>query len=263
MSFKEKWVSDCGRVTLYQGDCIEILPTLEPCDAVITDPPYASGGMYKADRCMDVSSKYVQNRQSLTWADFKGDNKDQRSWMSWCKHWIDLIQAQNGAYILSFIDWRQLPALTDVFQWVGLSWRGIAAWNKGRGARAPHKGYLRHQCEFIVWGTFGRCEIATHAGPFDGCYDFPVLQAEKMHMTGKPTKLMEAILEIPAPDSLVLDPFMGSGSTGVACVRTGRRFIGIEIDEGHFSTAKTRIQKELEKQKEMLFSAEELAQTIL
>jgi DNA modification methylase len=72
-----------------------------------------------------------------------------------------------------------------------------------------------------------------------------VRQSDKFHMTGKPSELMVELCRIPAPGAVVLDPFMGSGTTGVACVRTGRRFIGIEIDLEHYATARRRIEAEL------------------
>lgn len=65
----------------------------------------------------------------------------------------------------------------------------------------------------------------------------------RVHPTQKPVALMEWCLGMVDENLTVLDPFMGSGTTGVACVRLGRRFIGIEIDEGHFETACTRIRQ--------------------
>ena len=76
-------------------------------------------------------------------------------------------------------------------------------------------------------------------------YGYPVLQSDKFHMTGKPTPLMQELVRIAPPDALVLDPFMGSGTTGVAALREGRRFIGIEIDQDHFDMACRRIEAEI------------------
>lgn len=230
-----------GAATLFMGDCMQILPLLQPAAAVITDPPYASGGMYRADRTKAVADKYVQGGVQRDWKAFAGDAKDQRSWMSWCEEWIKRLPIDEGAYVLTFIDWRQLPALTDAYQWASLLWRGVAAWDKGAGARAPHKGYLRHQCEFIVWGTAGKIPVAEHAGPFPGCYRSTVLQADKHHMAGKPTALMRELVKIVPPGAIVLDPFMGSGTTGVGAVLEGRQFFGIEIDPHHFGVACRRI----------------------
>ncbi|MBS0508137.1 MAG: site-specific DNA-methyltransferase [Proteobacteria bacterium] len=232
-----------GDATLYCGDSLGLLSAgvLPDVDMVLTDPPYASGGQYRSDRMKSVSDKYVHSGQALNWRDFAGDNKDQRAWMSWCAQWLRSLPVRDGTYVASFIDWRQLPALTDVYQWAGLSWRGIAAWDKGRGARGPHKGYLKHQAEYLVWGTAGACHAATHAGPFPGVYQHKVIQSDKHHMTGKPTPLMRELVQIVPPGALVLDPFMGSGTTGVAAVAEGRRFIGCEIDPAHFDVACQRI----------------------
>ena len=66
---------------------------------------------------------------------------------------------------------------------------------------------------------------------------------QKHHQTEKPVELLKKLLAISPDDSTVLDPFMGSGSTGVACVNTGRSFIGMELDPGYFETAKRRIEE--------------------
>lgn len=235
-----------GPATLIQGDCLEALGTLGQADAVITDPPYASGGMYRADRCAAPIDKYVQGGVARDWRTFAGDAKDQRAFTSWCAEWLRRLPIREGGYVLSFIDWRQLPALTDAMQWAGLMWRGVAPWDKGPGARAPHKGYLRHQCEYIAWGTAGRCAVAEHAGPFPGLYRHTVRQADKHHMTGKPTDLMRELARIVVPGGTILDPFMGSGSTGVGAVLEGRRFIGIETVADHFDVAVRRVTEAVE-----------------
>lgn len=232
---------EIGAAVLYLGDCMEVLPMLDAVAAVITDPPYASGGMYRADRTKNVAEKYVSGGVQREWKQFSGDAKDQRSFTSWCAEWLKRLPVEEGAYVMSFTDWRQLPALSDAFQWAGLIWRGVAAWDKGLGARAPHKGYLKHQCEYVVWGTAGKIPLAEHAGPFPGCYRATVLQADKFHMTGKPTALMRELAKIVPDGAVVLDPFMGSGSTGVGAVLEGRRFVGVEMDPHHFDTACRRI----------------------
>ena len=231
-----------GEATLYCGDSLALLHTLPEVDYVLTDPPYASGGMYRADRMMTVADKYVSAGQAKIWRAFAGDNKDQRSGTGWCAQWLQLLPIKQGGYVASFIDWRQLPALTDAYQWAGLTWRGIAAWDKGLGARAPHKGYLKHQAEYIVWGTAGPCPVAEHAGPFPGVYTHSVKQSDKYHMTGKPTPLMRELVDIVPPGATILDPFMGSGTTGLAAVQQGRKFIGIECDPGYFDVACQRVQ---------------------
>lgn len=230
---------------VYQGDCLRLLSQLAPqsIDAIITDPPYSSGGLYAAGRKQATSEKYVQHGQSLAYTDFSGDNRDQRSWVTWMACWLGeaLPALKTGAYVMLFTDWRQLPACTDAIQAGGIIWRGIAAWDKTEGARAPHPGYFKHQCEYVVWGTHGSLEPATHGGPWKGCYRFPVLQADKHHMTGKPRELMRELVQVVRPGGLILDPFAGSGTTGVACVETGRRFLGFELLEHNVDISNRRI----------------------
>ena len=76
-----------------------------------------------------------------------------------------------------------------------------------------------------------------------GYFTYTVKQSDKFHMTGKPTPLMVDILEIVKEGGTVLDPFMGSGTTGVACVQTGRGFIGVEKDVSYFEVACKRIEQ--------------------
>jgi site-specific DNA-methyltransferase (adenine-specific) len=221
---------------------MEIMPALDSVDAMITDPPYCSGGMYRGDRTKPVSEKYKSGR-SLCRNSFAHDAKDQRAFMNWCVEWLNRAPLREASYVLSFIDWRNLPALTDAFQLAGLMWRGLCPWDKGLGSRAPHKGYARHQAEYVVWGTSGPCAVAAHGGPWPGVYRHTVLQSDKHHIAGKPTPLLEDLVVWVPESGVVLDAFMGSGTTGVACIRTGRRFVGIEIDPAHYATACARIEK--------------------
>lgn len=238
-----------GGATLYRGDCMEVLAALdEQADALITDPPYSSGGMYRADRAnASTAEKYVQHgpaRRLASNVDFSGDNRDARSWGFWMTLWLTLALERTapGGYALVFSDWRQLPMLTDVFQAGGFVWRGIVPWDKTEAARAPHTGYFRHQCEYVVWGSNGPCAAASHGGPWPGMVRERVNPREKLHMTGKPLGLMAELVKCAPPHGLVLDPFMGSASTGVAAVASGRRFIGIEKSAHYFDVACARIE---------------------
>ncbi|MBU2702911.1 site-specific DNA-methyltransferase (adenine-specific) [Sporomusaceae bacterium BoRhaA] len=231
---------------IIQGDSLEILRQLPSnfVDAVITDPPYSSGGMTLSQKNQDPIKKYEQtNNKIVHRATFFGDNKDTRSWLHWCILWISEWHRilKPGGYFLMFSDWRQLPTATDALQMGELAWRGIVAWDKTEGSRAPHKGYFRHQCEYIVWGTKGGCPKAVHGGPWPGCYRFPIKQSDKFHLTGKPTPLMEKLVSIVPEGSIILDPFAGSGTTLVAAKNTGRQFIGIEKGKEYAAVAETRL----------------------
>lgn len=216
-------------------------------DALITDPPYCSGGMSIAERQRDPRQKYCQSDNDQGRPSFAGDARDQRSFIFWCTTWLRLSRRviKPGGYALVFIDWRNLPAMTDAIQAAGYTWRGIVPWNKGRSARAPHKGYFRHQCEYVVWGTVGECAKATHAGPFDGCINQAIIRKDKHHMTGKPTPLMRQLVECVPPGGTVLDLFAGSCSTGVAAALEGRGFVGCEQSIDYCAIGSKRLEKAL------------------
>jgi len=243
------YISPDGAITLYHADALEILPQLATgsVDAVITDPPYSSGGFTRSDRTQSTNSKYTQSGADQSRPDFAGDSRSQRGWQHWCALWLTQCRrlVRPAGYCLTFTDWRQIACAMDAMEAGGFIHRGTIGWDKGRGARAAHTGYFRAQCEFILWGTHGVSRAATHGGPFDGCFKFPTLQKDKHHVTGKPTPLMEELVRIVPPGAMILDPFAGSATTAVACIRQGRRFIGIEQSPEYIAIAIDRIEKEL------------------
>lgn len=213
-------------------------------DAVVTDPPYSSGGMTSADRTRSTGKKYIQKGTKAVHPDFAGDNRDQRSWASWCALWIaeSYRLCKKDAYLLMFCDWRQLPSATDAIQAGGWIWRGIVPWDKTEGARAPHVGYFRHQCEYVVWGTKGSCvAAAAPGGPWPGCYRHPVKAREKLHQTGKPVVLMKDLLRCVKPGGHVLDPFAGSASTLMAAAELGLKATGIEQSPEYYEIGTRRL----------------------
>ncbi|MEM1043511.1 MAG: DNA methyltransferase [Bacteroidota bacterium] len=238
------------RVSIDHAEALDWLRSLKPgsVDAVVTDPPYSSGGLHRSDRAARPEAKYAQNGDAIGRPSFSGDNRDQRSWAAWAALWLMMaLQAtREGGRVYVFSDWRMLPALTDAIQMGGWVWRGIVPWNKTRGSRAPHTGYHRHQCEYIVWGTAGPCEKRNGEGPFPGLITEPVRQADKHHLTGKPTDVMRQLVRAASrPDELVIDPFAGSGTTAVACAMEGRRFMGCELSAEYCDVARVRIEDAL------------------
>jgi site-specific DNA-methyltransferase (adenine-specific) len=236
-------------IDLRLGDCLEIMKTIPDgsVDAVITDPPYSSGGMYRADRAVATDSKYqISHETRRTYAAFSGDNRDQRSFEKWCAWWMALAlrKTREGGGLACFIDWRNLASVIDALQVAGWVYRGITPWYKGSDQR-PVKGWFRRNIEYIVWGTCGPLLTGPRADGecLDGMFFHRVNGAKKLHQTGKPVELLADVVSVRNEWQTILDPFMGSGTTGVACVQTGRNFIGIEIDEGYFNIAKQRIEQ--------------------
>lgn len=214
-------------------------------DAIITDPPYSSGGLHVAERRQAPSQKYVSNGTKIVRPEFSGDNRDQISFMSWCALWLAECHriARVGAPICIFCDWRQLAVTTTVLQMGGFVLRGVCPWDKTESCRKA-MGRFAAQSEFIVWGSHGAMGQERGVGCLPGVFRVPVVPREKYHITGKPTELMLKLVEICSPNSLVLDPFCGSGSTGVAALRRGHRFLGIEREAVYAQISRERLEAE-------------------
>ena len=227
-------------VTLYLGDCLTVLPTLETgsIDAVITDPPYPNlkgnavisgmGGvapshnLYKTvGEPWSVSIRWMREAWRVT----------RFGMMVFCSHHNIALFRNELAEINS---------------------PGLIVWYK-RNSTPPVQNVPWYETEYIWLFKKEPGLIWKNLRTF---YDIAKLQAGCMaterilnrngstaHPTQKPELLIRQLLKATRPGDLILDPFLGSGTTGVAAVQLGRRFIGIEIDEGYFKIAKSRIEK--------------------
>lgn len=229
---------------LYHREALAVLDHLETdsVDAVVTDPPYSSGGAMRSDRIQSTGAKYVtsMNTGVADVSDFSGDNRDGRSYAYWSALWLAeaLRCTRPGGVILLFTDWRQLPSTSDALQAGGWIWRGIVPWHKPNAR--PTSGRFTTACEYVLWGS---------AGPLPIDYTEPILPGfyrvsppkKREHQTQKPLELMRELVKITTPGGWVLDPFLGSGTTGVAAVLEGRRIIGAESSGEVFPIAERRI----------------------
>ena len=212
------------KTTLYLGDCEEILPELPVVDALVTDPPYGidfgNKGNFKA------SHGWSQRRENLEWDAVKPAPEIIDSMLDRSMEQI----IWGGNY---FSD-----CLPPSMRWL--------IWDKGQRnfslADFEMAWTSQHKASRIF--TFSRGEA---------------MQDERHHPTQKPIALMEWCLGFLPKAEVILDPFMGSGTTGVAAVNLGRRFIGIEREEEYFEVALRRIE-EAEKQGS-LFSEESVPQS--
>lgn len=230
---------------LYVGDALTTLRELPSgsVDAVIADPPYCSGGTTAVDRTNQTARrKYVSTDATHTLADFDGDQRDQRSYTYWSTLWLTecLRLTKPRGVCMVFTDWRQLPATTDALQAAGWVWRGLVVWHKP-GAR-PHRGRFTNAAEYLVWGSNGHLGAQPLGSCLPGIYSIPAPHGkDRVHITQKPLLLLRQLVGITASGATILDPFMGSGTTGVAAVLEGRHFIGIEKSLGIAEEAGGRI----------------------
>jgi site-specific DNA-methyltransferase (adenine-specific) len=235
------------RATLYRGDALHLLPDLPPAtvDLVLVDPPYNSGGRTAADRTTrSAVDKYVsgdaQVAQDL--ADFAGDTRDQRSYAYWLTLLLSgsLRASAAGASCLVFSDWRQLAATSDALQAAGWSWRGVIAWHKP--IHRPRQGGFAASCEYVLWGANGPVDARRNPVYLPGLYSSSQPRGRRrQHITQKPLDLLQDLVKVCIPGGVVLDPCAGSGSTGVAALNEGRRFIGMEITEHYSQVAAERL----------------------
>jgi len=241
-----KFYSD-DRVDLYGGDSLAVLASLPTgeIDAIVCDPPYSSGGMVRGDRAQtDTKAKYSGGYgKQPAHADFTGDSRDQRAYAYWTALWLSeaLRVARPGSLCLMFTDWRQLPATTDAIQSGGWVWRGIVPWAKP--SSRPMPGGFSASCEYVVWGSAGAIERDYENGIYAPGFFRANSPRDREHLTQKPVEVMRELIKICPEGGTILDPFMGSGTTGVAAMLEGRRFVGVEMVEHYQQIAERRIRE--------------------
>jgi site-specific DNA-methyltransferase (adenine-specific) len=227
-----------GRATLYLGDCRDILPTLGKVDAVVTDPPYAvsvAGSFQKG----------IPGKGTRRLDFFEGDS----DWAAMNRLVAEAVEHALDRDPLVFAAWcghRQIGFITEALEARSFSTR-LLFWRKKCPPPAPPGSGFSSAVECCVYGYKpGR--------PWNGGqYDFNVFETDNYrhgqpgkvdHPTQKPRQLMKWQVErVTAANSTILDPFMGSGSTGVAAVELDRDFIGIEREPKFFHIACERIRE--------------------
>jgi len=205
------WTSKDGRHVLYNADCMDVLPTLTGVDAVVTDPPYGIDYVAK-----ESSQQGIQKFDAI-----HGDGElfDPSPFL----HFDDAILWGCNNYC------HAIPPRKG--QWY--FWDKVTA--NGLGVRIAEGEYCWHK-----QGTKPRA--FRHL--WSGAYRASEHGERSLHPTQKPVALLEWCVKL-LKGQTILDPFTGSGTTGVACIRTGRKFIGIEISEAYCEIAKTRMEREL------------------
>ena len=227
---------------LHQVDAVEFVRQLpaSSIDMLLTDPPYCSGGLHRAARAATTSKKYLNAASQDLYEDFDFDNMDQRSWLFWCQTWLAgaYRALKSSGMVVCFIDWRQLPALTDVIQAAGFTLRGIAVWDKTTGRARPRRSGFKQQAEFIVWASKGAMpdrEVYL-PGVFQCKLDFP-----KRHLTEKPVDLAREVVRLVPEGGTVLDLFAGSATFLVAAKEAGLNWMGCEMNPRIHADASERL----------------------
>ena len=226
-------------VTIYHGDALDVIAGLSGgVDAVITDPPYASGTRHEASKSSS-GAMLRAGRFSERPIDLDQMTTTGFVWLLRAiAHGVYPMLAEGGSF-LSFIDWRQWPNLVGAIETVNLRVQGMIVWDKGHFGMG--NGF-RSQHELICHASKGVPTIYDRG--VGNVIAFP-RQEPVDHPSPKPVGLMRVLIETVTPSGgLVLDPFMGGGTTLRAAKASGRRAIGIEVDEGYCEKAAIRCSQE-------------------
>lgn len=214
-----------GGCELYLGDCMEIMPALEMVDVVVTDPPYAAN----THKMAKTNKGAGHGRTLITFAALTDDQFDGavRSCIGLSKGWVVMT-----------CDYKHAARFYDAKEFVRLG-----AWVKPNpmpqiSADRPGQGF-----ETVLILHSGLTAKAWNRGGGSGVWTVPVTQGAEV-ATQKPMRLAQAFIDdFSNPGETIADPFMGSGTYGVACIKAGRRFVGIEVNETHFDIACARLRK--------------------
>lgn len=213
---------------LFNDDCLRALPDIptETVDAVITDPPY--GIAYQSAWRTDKAKRHApiaNDGQPFIW------------WLA------DAFRVtRDGGALLCFCRWDVQEAFRQAIQWAGYSVQSQVIWDRESHGMGDLNASFAPRHDVIWFATKGRFV-------FPGLRPQSVINQMRLdgnslvHPNEKPVGLMRKLIRSVTPEGgTVLDPFMGSGATGVAAIEEGYRFIGMELDPGHFRTAQSRIQ---------------------
>lgn len=225
------------RVTLYHGDALVVMSQLAPesVDAVLTDPPFSSGG--RRENARSVRKSMTRATEDNDW--IMGDSMSTAGFMWFMREcgieWRRLLKS--GGHLLSFIDWRMAYNLSTALETADFRQHPIVVWDKGRLGMGA---IFRNQHEFIVHMSKGN-PTPPQRRDVPNVLRFPPT-ANENHPTEKPTALLETLASVVVPPSgVILDCFAGSGSTLVAAKARGNPAVGIEGDERFCEVAALRL----------------------
>lgn len=232
-------------IDLYHDDCLSVLPFIpdNSIDLVLTDCPYkiVSGGCRKHMKGNEVGGIFASRKTEKRddWNEHAGSGKlfkhNDIQFKDWIGEIYRVLKHKSHCYIM--INSRNLAELQKQAEKVGFTFQNLLIWQKGNVT--PNRYYMQG-FECILMLRKGAAKTINHTGT-SNILAIPNIIGNKRHPTEKPVELMKILIENSTQiGEIVLDPFMGCGSTGVACLNSGRGFIGIEIDKQYFDIAEKR-----------------------
>ena len=210
-------------IQLMQGDCLEVMKEIPDgsVDMVLADPPYGMG--YQSNYRKQKYRK-IENDEALNWLDY---------FINECFR----VSSEGSAHYF-FCSFHNIDKFKQSIE-KKFKVKNFLVWEKNNTSMGDLKGDFAPKVEFVIFATKGRALIRGKRDP--NIFKFK-RTGNKFHPTQKPVDLCEYLIgKFSDSGGVILDPFMGSGTTGVAAKNLSRRFIGIELDEEYFKIAARRI----------------------
>jgi site-specific DNA-methyltransferase (adenine-specific) len=215
-------------IMIYHGDARDVMVQLPPVDLVLTDPPY---GARRPSARRSASERF---------GEIAGNDKAYTEWVSIAS----AILSGGGAFYLATV-WDVAEKWREAMVLAGLSVRGCIIWDKAIHGLADLQTCWAPSYEMFLYGSMGRHELRGPR-PVDLIREQRVDSSSLEHPYQKPVSLMARFVKHSSDKGgLILDPFMGSGTTPVAAKNLGRRAIGIEIEEKYCEIAARRLAQEV------------------
>lgn len=218
--------------TVITGDSLTVLRGMESecIDMVITDPPYGIDYQSNRRKKADRLKKIANDKSPFIW---------------WIYDAVRVLKSGGGVLCFTGPDTQQV--FVDALRLGGLTVKSVIVWDKKTHGMGDLKGSFAPRYELIIFATKGRYELPGKR-PDNLIACAKVGSNSLIHPNEKPVALMEQLIKATtAPGALILDPFAGSGPTLVAAAKTGRRYIGIEIDEQYSKLATARVAEHYQK----------------
>lgn len=233
---------------LFNEDCLEVMKGIPDgsVDCAVIDPPYkiVAGGCRKVakdNECAGIFNRRLDNNKRTDWAEEVRTGKMFKHNDIKFEHWLPelyrVMADKSHTYLM--INSRNLAELQNKAEQAGFKFQNLLIWDKGNVT--PNRYYMQgYEC--ILMLRKGGAKTIINKGT-SNILRVPNIIGNKKHPSEKPVKLLEIMINNSTNEhDVVIDMFMGSGSTGVACKNLNRKFIGIEIDEVYFDIAKERIE---------------------
>lgn len=235
---------------LINGDCLQAMQAMDGAsvDLILTDPPY-NLGLFMKDRATNLKAMRDNYFGAAGWDNY-GYDEWNSSIDSFFKESARLMK--KGGSMIVFMAVIKVESIIELAEKHGFYYKTTGTWHKTNPMPRNMNLHFVNSTESWIYFTYG-ARVGTFNNNGKALHDFRETsvtpKSERIygkHPTQKPLALMDFFVEtLSNPGDLILDPFMGSGTSGVSAVRNGRRFTGVELDEGYYEIAMKRMQDEL------------------